>query len=673
MPSRTQYAQLWMYDNTTDKQQLFSAFRDNLAGTVSNTNMQIIDSQLSGFNDRIELLENVPAITTIHATGSGNNYTATVDNYESYVTDSTMILYLPQDNVGLTTININNLGVKSLMKINDDGTAVNLDSGDLRQNVGYLFQYDGTQFIVLGEKYQEVITSETQPLNQFTGGIWNKTLSGGGIESYVKGSNGEYTAIPPSTQAILVTFSDDTTVEAFKTSVNSSISQINSKIDILTERPNPNLLDNWYFVGGGSQQGAGYFPINQRGQTSYNAQWQYGIDRWSLSNTSSVSIIDNGLSVIGTDVLGDDYIFERLKNFSLHQTHTLSALFEDNTGTVKVSTAFGESSQSTNAKGLVSVSFPFDADQVNQDNNFVRFHSSKTATLIAAKLELGSVQTLAHQDYLGNWVLNEIPNFAEEYSKCTKYDLVTNNFSGLCVQGAGGHNSVYRGLNLGSSVTDEQWSVIQDGTFDNLYIGDYWVINGTTYRIAAFDYYWQTGDISSVTKHHVTIVPDGYLANQYMNPTNTTEGGYVGSYMYTDVMPTYLSKVQTDFGASHILTHREVLSNSVDATKGTVNGYAWYDYQIGLMTEQNVYGNKAFGDTPMVDNVVSKIYTINRAQYPLFRFNESLISNRTNGWTWLRNVVNSSSFASAASGGHCAYDSASYVHGVRPAFSIFAR
>lgn len=43
-------------------------------------------------------------------------------------------------------------------------------------------------------------------------------------------------------------------------------------------------------------------------------------------------------------------------------------------------------------------------------------------TLIAAKLELGPVQTLAHQDADGNWVLNDPPpNFQQELAKCQRY------------------------------------------------------------------------------------------------------------------------------------------------------------------------------------------------------------------------------------------------------------
>ena len=39
----------------------------------------------------------------------------------------------------------------------------------------------------------------------------------------------------------------------------------------------------------------------------------------------------------------------------------------------------------------------------------------------AAKLELGSQQTLAHQDADGNWILNEIQDYGEQLSRCQRY------------------------------------------------------------------------------------------------------------------------------------------------------------------------------------------------------------------------------------------------------------
>ena len=97
----------------------------------------------------------------------------------------------------------------------------------------------------------------------------------------------------------------------------------------------------------------------------------------------------------------------------------------------------------------------------------------------------------------------------------------------LVYSGAGAHNSVYRGKNLGSSVTAEQYAAIAAGTFDDLYIGDYWTIGGVTYRIAAFDYYLQTGDTPCMD-HHAVIVPDGGMYDAAMNDSNTPTGDIMG-------------------------------------------------------------------------------------------------------------------------------------------------
>ena len=46
----------------------------------------------------------------------------------------------------------------------------------------------------------------------------------------------------------------------------------------------------------------------------------------------------------------------------------------------------------------------------------------------------------------------------------------------LLFNNAGAHNAIYRGKSLGSTVTTAQYSAINAGTFDDLYIGDYWTI-----------------------------------------------------------------------------------------------------------------------------------------------------------------------------------------------------
>ena len=234
----------------------------------------------------------------------------------------------------------------------------------------------------------------------------------------------------------------------------------------------------------------------------------------------------------------------------------------------------------------------------------------------------------------------------------------------LLLNNAGAHNAIYRGKNLGTSVTAAQWAAIANGTFADLYIGDYWVIGGVTWRIAAFDYYYKTGD-TSCTTHHVVIVPDTNLYTHVMNDTNITTGGYIGSKMYTEGLAQAKTQINSAFGSSHILSHRQLLVNAV--TNGKPSGGSWYDSTVELMTEQNVYGGKIFG-AGNDGSTVLYLYTIDKSQFPLFAHDPSMISNRQ--WFWLRDVVSAARFAGVANDGLATCNNASRDNGVRPAFSI---
>ena len=233
----------------------------------------------------------------------------------------------------------------------------------------------------------------------------------------------------------------------------------------------------------------------------------------------------------------------------------------------------------------------------------------------------------------------------------------------LNTPGAGAHNSIYRGKDLGVAVTDDQYAAINSGTFEDLYIGDYWTIGGVVYRIAAFDYFFNTGD-TALTVHHAVIVPDLVLYNATMNATDITTGGYTGSVMYTANLAQAKTTIKAAF-LNHVLSHREYLTNAV--TSGSPSGGAWFDSEVELMNERMVYGNAVF--SPVSDGTtVPQNYTACKSQLPLFAHRADLIGNRET-W-WLRDVVTASAFAFVTGTGLAYYINASYSGGVRPAFSI---
>ena len=234
----------------------------------------------------------------------------------------------------------------------------------------------------------------------------------------------------------------------------------------------------------------------------------------------------------------------------------------------------------------------------------------------------------------------------------------------LTYDNAGAHNSIYRGKNLGTTVTEEQWEAISSGTFTDLYIGDYWVIGGVNWRIAAFDYYLNCGD-TSFTKHHAVIVPDTCLYNAQMNTTNVTTGAYKGSAMYTANLTQAKSTINSAFGSSHVLSHRIYLSNAT--SNGRASAGEWTDSTVDLMCEHMVYGSGIFSPVSDGSNVPNN-YRVEKGQLPLFALEPSRICNRA-AW-WLRDVITAAYFAFVGGDGFadCYYASSSF--GVRPAFCI---
>ena len=243
----------------------------------------------------------------------------------------------------------------------------------------------------------------------------------------------------------------------------------------------------------------------------------------------------------------------------------------------------------------------------------------------------------------------------------------------LLFNNAEAHNAIYRGKSLGSTVTTAQYAAIKAGTFDDLYIGDYWTIGGVNYRIAAFDYYLNSGD-TNCTTHHVVIVPDTCLYNAQMHNTssggwengaaNTTAGGYVGSDMYKSNLEQAKTTIKSAF-SGHVLKHRIYLTNTV--ANGRASGCAWCDSEVDLMCEQMVYGSGIFSPVSDGSNVPAN-YRVEKSQLPLFQHEPSRICNRAT-W-WLRDVITASGFASVYTDGLATYASASNSLGVRPAFCI---
>ena len=225
------------------------------------------------------------------------------------------------------------------------------------------------------------------------------------------------------------------------------------------------------------------------------------------------------------------------------------------------------------------------------------------------------------------------------------------------------HNAYPRCKYLGTSITDAQNTAIKNRTYDDLFIGDYWTINGVNWRIVAIDYYYNVGD-TNFDKGNIIVMPDTVLYNAQMNETNTTAGAYAGSLMRTQNLNSARTIAQNAFG-SHLANHRIVLANDVDSS-GPSN-WDWYNSDgVELPNEVQIYGTRIWGSALKGFDVATQ-----KQQFPLLALAPQFVNTRQT--YWLQDVSSSSvssAFARVHADGVAGADSASISLGVRPSVTL---
>lgn len=205
-----------------------------------------------------------------------------------------------------------------------------------------------------------------------------------------------------------------------------------------------NLLDNWYFVGGGDQQGAGIFPINQKKQTNYSTLNGVTIDCWKLRNEDgNLAIGSAGITKSRTDATKFGGVVQGIENgvSSLAgKTVTFSVLISaisvdkswiaiSNGNQVQyVGTLIA--AKACESVGLHTLTTVIPDNLTNRNLNFWITAGNITAsalpagtgsvTIAAAKVEIGDTQTLAHLEN-GVWVLNELPDYTTQLLRCQRF------------------------------------------------------------------------------------------------------------------------------------------------------------------------------------------------------------------------------------------------------------
>ena len=245
----------------------------------------------------------------------------------------------------------------------------------------------------------------------------------------------------------------------------------------------------------------------------------------------------------------------------------------------------------------------------------------------------------------------------------TTYDIHDANAVHLGANSIPFHNSYPRCKYLGTSITDAQNTAIKNRTYDDLFIGDYWTINGVNWRIVAIDYYFNVGD-TNFGKGNMIVMPDTVLYSAQMNTENTTAGAYVGSLMRTQNLNNARTIAQNAFG-SHLANHRILLANSVD--NSGPNSWAWYDSDgVELPNEVQIYGTRVWGSALKGWDVATQ-----KQQFPLLALAPQFVNTRQT--YWLQDVSSysvSGDFAIVAASGSAGTARASHSGGVRPSVTL---
>ena len=213
---------------------------------------------------------------------------------------------------------------------------------------------------------------------------------------------------------------------------------------------------------------------------------------------------------------------------------------------------------------------------------------------------------------------------------------------------------------------------IDDKSYKDLYLGDYFTINDGTYNVewmvAHFDYYVRKGN-NNVGSQGVLLIPKGSCGRTKMYATDTTTGGYNSSIANTTACPAIATALSTVFG-SYLLSNNLILTTVTDANipskagsniMGAATGWAWFSTQCVCPSEIQIYGStvcsSSFYDTGEACQKLAIFNFINYIHFASISF-------------WLRDVVASMYFGFAHGAGYAFYDRPSYDRAMRPLIYI---
>lgn len=157
---------------TNDTETKHLTFRTTLMGDHEGSNMSIIDRVLKEHADEIDVLKDSPAVITVPATQVIDGYyeANNVEGISEYITDMIIVLSVDSRNLGASTLQINSLGSKNILKHDmDEGTLTTIEPFDLSYTT--LLKYNGESWVVVGDCLANLIGDINSLLDEINGEV----------------------------------------------------------------------------------------------------------------------------------------------------------------------------------------------------------------------------------------------------------------------------------------------------------------------------------------------------------------------------------------------------------------------------------------------------------------------------------------------------------------------
>ena len=530
-----------------------------------------------------------------------------------------------------------------------------MDFGDLHLNaiwVGTSAQYEIDKNTI--EDGTLVFITDSNDVDSTPTQNSTKLVTSGGVYAFVmQGLNNK---VDKETGKGLST-EDYTTVEKTK------LAELTNDYTNLTDKPQ---INGTTLTGDKSSTDLGLLPASTRYGASINTRDYF--DPVTGDMLTDINLKDQNGSDMSTITFNQPVVDVGCDSSGLLVTYPSAR------ASIDLSPAMSRKVDKVQGKGLSTNDFTY-AAKIKLDN----IEDQANKTVVDSALS-GSSTNPVRNSVITSALGNKVDKIQGKGLSSEDFTAMYRAWLDVSMQSPLNHNGIFRGKDLTNVYTiDQMYSMIHSGNFDDLFLGDYINVSITTtlpdetvktetvsLMIAAFDYYYNIGD-TALTTHHVIFVPRGagFSTTSKMNDTNTTAGSYLHSYMHETVLPCYAASLKVALN-NHVLSHRTLLPNAINSSTpsmagagftGASSGWEWTTVELQLMTEQQVYGTRAW---------TSSVYDIGVDYRKLLVFDFISPVHIGRNSFWLRSVVSSTYFAFCSSGGNASSSGASYASYVRP-------